>query len=85
MFTKGLYVFLALVASAAMTALVRRRARAQEARGGCVACGSQELERVDGLAHCRACGYAGAADGGGALSEDELGAIHSAGDSERRR
>ncbi len=53
-------------------ALARRRARKQVDRGGCIACGSTAVVRVANARQCRTCGYSGALDGGGALTDAEI-------------
>ncbi|MEZ4451730.1 MAG: hypothetical protein R3B09_19850 [Nannocystaceae bacterium] len=72
---KGLIVFFVLATSAILTALARRRAAAEEARGGCVACGATGLVIDGASARCTACGYVGAADRGGALTEADFHAL----------
>lgn len=71
----SLFGLLALLATALTARAARQRARLQEARGGCVACGSAEIEARGELRTCRRCGYAGRADGGGKLGEDDLRAL----------
>lgn len=51
---------------------MRRVAKASES--ACIVCGSEDVVRDAETARCRACGYVGRADGGGALSaSDALG------------
>jgi hypothetical protein len=71
-----LFALLALVIGAVMTALARRRAAQQDALGGCVACGSRELEARGAELVCRRCDYVGRADRGGALSQQEIASLH---------
>ncbi|MCA9563510.1 MAG: hypothetical protein KC561_08470 [Myxococcales bacterium] len=55
---------------------LRRIARIESSqRGRCLACGSTELDVQGSSVSCRSCGYEGAADGGGALTEDEVRAL----------
>jgi ribosomal protein L37AE/L43A len=52
---------------------VSRLRRMNAAEPACVACGSSDVERREGVAKCRRCGYEGRADGGGRLSSRDLG------------
>lgn len=82
--TKLIVVLVGLAITATMSALVRRRVHLAETRGGCVACGSLDLERSPTELRCRGCGYVGAYDRGGALSEDEIRSLY-ADDRDKRR
>ena len=49
------------------------RSRAADKIGGCVSCGSTNLETDNGMLRCLECGYSGRADRGGeALSKQDL-------------
>lgn len=52
--------------------LHQRREERRERGGHCLACGSVDLvELQDAQLRCRACGYTGRRDGGGALTPEE--------------
>lgn len=73
----GLFGFLvASLLAAVMKGLAWRRAARLEGHGGCVACGSKQLQRDGDINHCGACGYSGRADGGGKLSAKEIGSLY---------
>jgi len=72
----SLLTILAMLAGLLMRERARSRARALEKAGGCVNCHSQNVERDEQHARCLDCGYAGAADGGGALSRKETDALY---------
>ena len=73
----GLLGFLvATLVAAVMKGLAWRRAARLEGHGGCVACGSKQLQRDEDTHHCDACGYSGRADGGGKLSAKEVGSLY---------
>ncbi len=49
-----------------------KRTRRLENRGGCVACGSDQVSVAGDTQTCSTCGYQGRADRGGTLSEREI-------------
>ena len=69
-----LLLLFGLVGLCGSIALARRRAKARKQTNhrGCVACGSPLVVRTAHARVCQACGYAGASDGGGKLSEAEI-------------
>ena len=71
---KLLVLVFALVAVCGTMVLARARARArkQKDHGGCIACGSTLVVRTAHSRVCQACGYVGARDGGGKLSDAEI-------------
>lgn len=77
--TRLAYLLLAgLVALALASArvVVRRRARQQESKSGCLACGSTRLALEGERQICQDCGYSGRVDGGGELTAQELYLMH---------
>lgn len=60
-----------------MRTLARRRAALEDARGGCVACGSRRLRADGDSVVCEQCHYVGRADRGGKLSGAEIDALYS--------
>ena len=70
----GKLIVIGVVGCAALVVTQMRvaAARAAEAAGGCVVCGSAALDALGDRVRCQACGYEGAADGGGALTAQEL-------------
>lgn len=55
---------------------MRRRIARDEARGGCVACGSLKLRIEGDIVSCEQCNYTGRADRGGVLVQGELPIVH---------
>lgn len=53
----------------------RARAQAQETEGACINCLSTDVERDEKRARCRACGFEFSADGGGALTPEQVGSM----------
>lgn len=73
-------VGVASVVSGLVLVPLARRARERQAQAAsraqsCVACGSDALVYAGPTRTCRACGYSGAANGGGGLSEAQLAAV----------
>jgi hypothetical protein len=74
--TKVIVAIIIAAAFAVMKLLARRKAAQDDARGGCVVCGSLNLAASGDAKACLDCGYEGRADGGGALTATEIDSLY---------
>lgn len=72
----SIYVAIGGLGMLLVKALARHRARGDDARLACVACGSTAVQTADDTITCKQCGYTGRADRGGQLSRKEIDALY---------